>query len=88
MKQKKLTKYSKKNQKCPKFEHGVLNNVGTPKKMGQKKPKKNILPSVGPGTRQRGPLPSARKWHSAKKGSLPSAGPWHSAKALPSARLC
>ena len=46
-----------------------------------KKTKKN-LSSAGPGTRQRGPLPSAWKWHSAKKGSLPSAGPWHSAKAL------
>ena len=46
-----------------------------------KKTKKN-LSSAGPGTRQRGPLPSARKWHPAKKGSLPSVGPWHSAKAL------
>ena len=53
---------------------------GLTKKWVKKTQKKNILPSVGPGTRQRGPLPSARKWHSAKKGSLPSAGPWHSAK--------
>ena len=37
---KKLTKYSKKSQNCPKFEHKVLNNVGRPhKKIGQKKPK-------------------------------------------------
>ena len=86
---KKLTKYREKSQNCPKFEHGVLNNVGRPhKKMGQKKPKKKKnLPSAGPGTRQRGPLPSARKWHSAKKSfkkkqkPLPSAGPaQHSAK--------
>ena len=28
--------------------------------------KKKKLPSAGPGTRQRGPLPSATSWHSAK----------------------
>ena len=34
---------------------------GLTKKMGQKKPKKKKnLPSAGPGTRQRGPLPSAK----------------------------
>ena len=70
---KKLTKYSKKSQNCPKFEHGVLNNVARPHKKWVKKTN-FFLPSAGPGTRQRGPLPSARKWHSAKKGSLPSAG--------------
>jgi len=40
-KRKKLTKYTKKSQNCPKFEQGVLNNVRRPhKKMGQKKQKK------------------------------------------------
>ena len=46
-KRKKLTKY-KKSQNCPKFEQGVLNNVGRPhKKIRQKKQKKTkILPRV------------------------------------------
>ena len=39
---------------------------GLTKKWVKKTKKTNILPSAGPGTRQRGPLPSARKWHSAK----------------------
>ena len=39
---KKLTKYTKKSQNCPKFEQGVLNNVRRPhKKMGQKNKKKS-----------------------------------------------
>jgi len=45
-KRKKLTKYTKKSQKCPKFKQGVLNNVRRPhKKNGAKKTKK-ILPRV------------------------------------------
>ena len=42
--------------------------------------KKKSLPSAGPGTRQRGPLPSAKALHSVKIPSLPSATSWHSAK--------
>ena len=54
---------------------------------------KKKLPSAGPDTRQRGPLPSARKWHSAKnffiffKFFAECHVPWHSAKtSLPSAK--
>ena len=53
-KRKKLTKYTKKRQNCPKFEQGVLNNVRRPhKKIGQKN-KKKFFPECLP-------------WHSAKK---------------------
>ena len=47
-KQKKLTKYNKKSQNFPKFEHGVLNNVGRPHKKNEaKKTKtKKFLPRV------------------------------------------
>ena len=80
-KQKKLTKYTKKSQNCPKFEQGVLNNVRRPHKKNEaKKQKKNSSPSAFPGTRQRGPLPSAMTWHSGKPTSLPSARVRHSAK--------
>ena len=50
---KKLTKYSKKSQNCPKFEHGVLNNVGRPHKKWVKKTKKKFA--------------ECRPWHSAKR---------------------
>jgi hypothetical protein len=41
MKQKKLMKYTKKSQNYPKFEQGVINDVGRPhKKKEQKKQKK------------------------------------------------
>ena len=47
-KRKKLTKYNKKSQIYPKFEHGVLNNVGRPHKKNEaKKTKtKKFLPRV------------------------------------------
>ena len=62
---KKLTKYNKKSENCPKFEHGVLNNVGrTQKKRGKKNKKNCRVPALalgkeglcrvlGSGTRQR-----------------------------------
>ena len=54
-KRKKLTKYNKKSQNCPKFEQGVLNNVGRPhKKMRQKKTIKKFFPECLP-------------WHSTKR---------------------
>ena len=54
MKQKKLTKYSKKSQNYPKFEHGVLNNIlRLQKNNGAKKTKKKIA--------------ECRPWHSAKR---------------------
>ena len=79
---KKLTKYSQKSQNCPKFEHGVLNNVGRPhKKMGKKNQKKNILPSASPGTcrvpgsgtRQRRDLYRVQGLGTRQRPSLPSA---------------
>ena len=47
-KRKKLTKYNKKSQNCPKFEQTVSNNVGRPHKKNEvKKTKKTkILPRV------------------------------------------
>ena len=51
---KKLTKYSKKSQNCPKFQYGVLNNVGRPHKKWVKKPKKKYFAECRP-------------WHSAKR---------------------
>ena len=88
-KQKKLTKYNKKSQNCPKFEQGVLNNVGRPhKKMRQTKQKKTkILPRVsslalgeealsrvpGQGTRERGCLPRVSYPGTREMASSPSA---------------
>ena len=50
---------------------------GLTKKWGKKK---KSSPSAFPGTRQRGPLPSAMTRHSGKPASLPSARVRHSAK--------
>ena len=44
--------------------------------------KKNSSPSVFPGTRRRGPFPSARIGHSGKRLPSPSALFWHSGKGL------
>jgi hypothetical protein len=66
MKQKKLMKYTKKSENCPKFEQGVINNVGRPhKKIGHKK-NKNLSRVPELGTRGRGTSPSARTGHSGK----------------------
>ena len=38
--EKKLTKYNKISQNCPKYEHAVLNNVGRPHKKNEVKKQK------------------------------------------------
>ena len=64
-------KYNKNSQNYPKFEHGVLNNVGRPHKKNEaKKQKKQKI------------FPECLSWHSGKAASSPSALFWHSGKGL------
>ena len=78
-KRKKLTKYNKKSQNCPKFEQAVLNNVGRPHKKNEVK-KKKFFPECLPwysGKRpfSEQPLPRVSCSDTQERASSPSVFP-------------